>query len=108
MEVGNSAFVIQIFIYICTFLIEMIKNVVDDIRGVLVIIFAIVIIASFIGATLKTIPEEDTQTREAVQNVGESGINAIMIIFVGMGIIGTIGLIITIISFFKNNFGGII
>ncbi|MFH1649678.1 MAG: hypothetical protein ABIA93_03960, partial [Candidatus Woesearchaeota archaeon] len=81
---------------------SMLQHIFDDIRGTLVFIFVLIIFGAVFGAIHDSIPQQDTQTREAVENVGNSGLNALMILFIGMGILGTIGLIVILVSFFKT------
>lgn len=80
---------------------DLINSNVEGIKALLLIIFLLMIFSAvFMGIKENT---KDNKTKEIVEGIEQNTMTSFKIILWGLGIIGTIGTIIVLVSFFKNN-----
>jgi hypothetical protein len=84
----------------------LVTSAIEDLRVTLIFIFLIMILVSFFAALNKNVADE--RTKETLASIEKNSILSLETLYWGIGIAGTIGLIFTIVSFFKgdNGFGG--
>jgi hypothetical protein len=79
---------------------DLINGAIEDIRVFLFIIFMIMILGAFFAGIKESTDNE--QTKEMVDKVEQSTIDSFTIIIWGIGIIGTIGTLVMIFSFLRD------
>jgi len=79
---------------------DLINSTIEDIRIFLFIIFMLMILGAFFAGIRESTDNE--QTKEMVDKVEQSAVDSFTIIIWGIGIIGTIGTIVLIASFLRD------
>lgn len=76
------------------------KSSVEDMRGIVAIIFVIIFMGAFFVA-IQDVPVDDS-TKENLQQIESNFFLSIEVILIGMGILGSVGFIITIIVILRH------
>jgi hypothetical protein len=77
----------------------MIQSALEDVRVWLFLILIVIVAASIFGALKETATSEEA--KQVIEQTEQSFWTSINIIIIGIGIIGTIGLIILVVSWFR-------
>jgi len=77
----------------------MIQSGIDDIRIWLFLILIVIVAASIFGALKE--PTTSEEAKQVIEQTEQSFWTSINILIVGIGVLGTIGLIILIVSWFR-------
>ncbi len=78
----------------------MIQSAIEDVRTWLFLILIIIVAASIFGALKESTTSEEA--KQVIEQTEQSFWTSINFIIIGIGIIGTIGLVILIVSWFKQ------
>ncbi|HIH97618.1 MAG TPA: hypothetical protein HA346_01210 [Thermoplasmata archaeon] len=78
----------------------MIQSAIEDVRTWIFLILIVIVAASIFGVLKESTTSEEA--KEVIEQTEQSFWTSINLIIVGIGIIGTIGLIILIVSWFKQ------